>query len=127
MPYTPSTVDVDTYADGYVSSYAPLVTGTDLAERLGLPATTADLDRVALAASDLVYAYVSEEYRDPAPVALVTAAVGLAVDLWQNETSAGGQPVGLDFTPGVFRAGRSLIARYSGLLAPYMSTGSLVG
>lgn len=55
------------------------------------------------------------------------AALTIAVDMWTNRVAPGGQPQGVDFQPSPWRMGRSLMARVSGLLAPYMNTGGLVG
>jgi hypothetical protein len=50
-----------------------------------------------------------------------------AADVWQARTASNGQGVGVDFAPAPFRMGHSLLTRVKGLLAPYMSIGSMVG
>lgn len=55
------------------------------------------------------------------------AALAIAVDVWQSRVAPGGQLEGVDFTPGPYRLGRSLLTRVSGLLGPYMNVAGLVG
>ena len=55
------------------------------------------------------------------------AALAIAVDMFQSRVAPGGQTEAVDFTPGPYRLGRSLITRVSGLLGRWMDTGSLVG
>ena len=55
------------------------------------------------------------------------AALAIAVDVFQSRVAPGGQTEAIDFTPGPYRMGRSLISRVSGLLARRMDTSSLVG
>jgi len=55
------------------------------------------------------------------------AALAIAVDVFQSRVAPGGQTEAVDFTPGPYRMGRSLISRVSGLLARWMDTSSLVG
>jgi hypothetical protein len=50
-----------------------------------------------------------------------------AADVWQARTASNGQGVGVDFAPAPFRMGHSLLTRVKGLLAPYMSIGSMIG
>lgn len=59
--------------------------------------------------------------------AVCEASLTIAVDLWNNRVAPGGQQQGVDFTPGPYRAGRSLMQRVIGLLAPYMNVGGIVG
>ena len=59
---------------------------------------------------------------------LVTeACIMLAVEIWQSRVAPGGTIQGVDFQPGPFRLGRSLIGRVQGLLAPHMDVGTMVG
>jgi hypothetical protein len=59
---------------------------------------------------------------------LVTeACMMLAVEIWQSRVAPGGTIQGVDFQPGPFRLGRSLIGRVQGLLAPHMDVGTMVG
>ena len=55
------------------------------------------------------------------------AALAIAVDVFQSRVAPGGQTEAIDFTPGPYRLGRSLISRVSGLLARWMDTEALVG
>ena len=55
------------------------------------------------------------------------AALAIAVDVFQSRVAPGGQTEAIDFTPGPYRMGRSLLSRVSGLLARWMDTSSLVG
>jgi hypothetical protein len=55
------------------------------------------------------------------------AALMLAIDIWQarQQSNAGG--VSPDFSPSPYRMGSSLLARIRGLIAPFLSPGSMVG
>ena len=55
------------------------------------------------------------------------AALAIAVDVFQSRVAPGGQTEAVDFTPGPYRLGRSLLTRVSGLLGRWMDTGSMVG
>ena len=55
------------------------------------------------------------------------AALAIAVDVFQSRVAPGGQTEAIDFTPGPYRLGRSLLTRVSGLLSRWMDTGSMVG
>lgn len=55
------------------------------------------------------------------------AALAVAVDVWQSRVAPGGQLEAVDFTPGPYRLGRSLMTRVSGLLGPYLNVSGLVG
>ena len=54
------------------------------------------------------------------------AALAIAVDIFQSRVAPGGQTEAIDFTPGPYRLGRSMLSRVSGLLARWIDTGSLV-
>lgn len=58
---------------------------------------------------------------------VVEAATAIAVDMWQSRLAPGGQINAVDFTPGPYRMGKSLITRVSGLIGQHIDTGSLVG
>lgn len=53
------------------------------------------------------------------------AILAVAVDIWQSRVAPGGTMQAVDFQPGPYRMGRSLVSRVQGLLAPHMDTGSL--
>lgn len=55
------------------------------------------------------------------------AATAIAVDIFQSRQAPGGQIEAVDFTPGPFRMGASLLSRVRGLLGRWVDTGSLVG
>jgi hypothetical protein len=55
------------------------------------------------------------------------AALAVAVDIWQSRVAPGGQLEAVDFTPGPYRLGRSLISRVSGLLGRWINTAAMVG
>lgn len=55
------------------------------------------------------------------------AALMIAVDIWSSRQSAAGQAQGVDFTPGPYRMGRSILSRVMGLIANYREPGSMVG
>ena len=59
--------------------------------------------------------------------AVQTAALEIAVDIWQSRqvTSSGG--VSPDFTPSPYRMGNTLMARVRGLIAHALSPNSMVG
>ncbi len=102
-----------------------IVTGQDVALALGLASTTPTLDDVADIADQLLGPYLAAGVLDegiPSPVR--EAGVVIAIDVWQNRTAAGGQSVGIDGTPGPYRMGQSLLSRVSGLVGPWMHTGS---
>ena len=106
-----------------------IVTGTDVANALGLPSSTPVLDDVAAVANDLLTPYINPTALTPGPVPtpVVEAGVVLAIDVYQNRTAAGGQSVGLDGGIGPYRMGRSLIERVQGLLGPWLAVGSEIG
>ena len=56
-----------------------------------------------------------------------TAALMIAVDVWNARQSAQGQAQGVDFIPGPYRMGRSIISKVLGLIAPYRDVQSMVG
>lgn len=58
---------------------------------------------------------------------VVEAATAIAVDMWQSRLAPGGQMNAVDFTPGPYRMGKSLVTRVSGLIGQHMDTGGLVG
>jgi hypothetical protein len=68
----------------------------------------------------------SEDYYAAVPE-VREAALAIAVDVWQSRVAPGGQLEAVDFTPGPYRLGRSLLSRVSGLLARWIDTGTMVG
>ena len=107
----------------------PIVTGSDVASALGLPAATAILDEVATVADELLEPYLTPTaIAGPViPTPVRGAGIVLAIDIWQNRTAAGGQSVGIDGGYGPYRMGRSLIERIQGLCGPWMAIESEIG
>ncbi len=66
----------------------------------------------------------SADYYDTVPE-VREAAVAIAVDVFQSRVAPGGQTEAVDFTPGPYRMGRSLLTRVSGLLGRWMDTSAL--
>ena len=58
---------------------------------------------------------------------VLEACMMLTVEIWQARVAPGGVIQGVDFQPGPFRLGRSLIGRVQGLLAPHLDVGTMVG
>jgi hypothetical protein len=56
-----------------------------------------------------------------------TAALMIAVDIWNARQSASGQMQAVDFNPGPYRMGRSLLSRVVGLISEYRDPASMVG
>lgn len=59
--------------------------------------------------------------------AINMAALLVAVDIFQAKTAPSGGATAIDFQPAPYKMGMSLLSRVKGLLAPYMSTGGMVG
>jgi len=78
--------------------------------RLIPPATIADQQRL--------------NYYENVP-AVIEAVTAIAVDVFQSRVAPGGQTEAIDFTPGPYRMGRSLMTRVSGLLGRYLDTSML--
>jgi hypothetical protein len=97
-----------------------IVTGTEVATALGMPATNGTLDSVAATATALLTEYLIASAVTTPPLPVKEAGIVLAVDIWQNRTAAGGQSVGMDGTPGPYRMGSSLLARVNGLIGPWL-------
>ena len=75
------------------------------------------------------YATVAaSEYTDwTADAAVQEAALMIAVDIWQARQTPATGGSGVDFQPGPYKMGRSVMSRISGLLAPYIGPRSMVG
>lgn len=107
-----------------------LVSGQDLADALELDyvAPLDDvLDQVAEAADDIVGALITTAAYSAEPAACKEAALAVGIEIFQSRTSAGGQPVAIDFTPGPYRLSVWLTRRVMSLLGPYMNPGGMVG
>ena len=83
-------------------------------------------DKQAVIPYGFVTDQASEDVYQDDPLVL-EACMMLAVEIWQARVAPGGTIQGVDFQPGPFRLGRSLIGRVQGLLAPHMDVGTMVG
>lgn len=68
----------------------------------------------------------SQDVYETDPLVL-EACMMITVEIWQARVAPGGTIQGVDFQPGPFRLGRSLIGRVQGLLAPHTDVGTMVG
>jgi hypothetical protein len=84
------------------------------------------IDRQALIPAGYVADQASEDVYENDPLVL-EACMMLTVEIWQSRVAPGGSLQGVDFQPGPFRLGRSLIGRVQGLLSPHMDVGTMVG
>ena len=90
------------------------------------PWNTEPIDPQPIIPNGTVYDGVRLNYYAEVPE-VVEAATAIAVDMWQSRLAPGGQMQAVDFTPGPYRMGRSLLTRVSGLLGQHMDVGSFVG
>jgi len=60
-------------------------------------------------------------------VAVRTAAMMIAVDVFNSWTVPGGTPNGVDFQPGPYMMGRSIISKVTGLISRYRDVESMIG
>ena len=108
-----------------------LVTGQELADALNLdydPLTPdAVLDQVAEAADDIVGGLLSTGAYELEPAPCKEAALQVGLEIYQARTSAGGQGVATDFSPGPYRLSTWLTRRVMALLGPYLDTSGMVG
>ena len=84
------------------------------------------VDPAPIIPNGTVYDHTRINYYATVPE-VVEAATAIAVDMWQSRLAPGGQINAIDFTPGPYRMGKSLITRVSGLIGEHMDTGGLVG
>lgn len=107
-----------------------LVTGEELADALDLEYVEpldAVLDQVAEASDDIVEALITPGAYELEPAACKEAGLAVAIEIFQSRTSAGGQPVAVDFSPGPYRLSVWLTRRVMSLLGPYLNVGGMVG
>jgi hypothetical protein len=70
----------------------------------------------------------SESYIDwTADLAVQTAALEIAVDIWQSRQTSNSGGVSPDFQPSPYRMGNTLLARIRGLIAHTLDPRSMVG
>lgn len=106
-----------------------LVTGQQLADVLDLDYSPGDqpFDDLAEAARNIVGSIITPASLSAAPPACREAALSVAVEMYQARTSAGGQAVSVDFSPGPYRLSLWITKRVQALLAPYLDVGGMVG
>ena len=112
-----------------------IITGTDYddtyevtgATAYTFTADTAEPDTVAHIYKPLGKAELDTAATYDNVVAVRQAAMMIAVDVFNARTVPGGQAQGIDFQPGPYMMGRSILSRVSGLLAPYRDMGSIIG
>lgn len=105
------------------------ITGADIANAIGLPGTTPDLDALARTACEWLAPYLDPSKITPPdyPGPVREACLVIALDIFQNRTAAGGESVGYDVTAGPYRMGGALWGRVAGLIAPWAAQTSEVG
>jgi len=88
--------------------------------------TNADLDRrLNIPSGNCILTGQSDYYEENENCR--TAALMIAVDIWNARQSASGQMQAVDFTPGPYRMGRSLLSRVVGLISEFRDPRSMVG
>jgi hypothetical protein len=100
-----------TRISGY--TFQATITNADIPRRLNVPAGRCILQGQSTYYDD------NENCR--------TAALMVAVDIWNARQSASGQMQAVDFNPGPYRMGRSLLSRVIGLISEYRDPKSMVG
>lgn len=106
-----------------------LLTGEELADALQLEYAgdaIPVLDQVADAASDLIGYLITPAALIAEPPACKEAALSVGSEIFQARTAAGGEAVGIDFTPAP-RMSVWVTRRVMALLGPYLAVGGMVG
>jgi len=107
-----------------------LVTGQELADNLDIDYVDPYdlvLDQVADAASLLIGYLITSAALLAEPSPCKEAAMSVAVEMFQARSSAGGEAVSIDFTPGPYRLSVWLTRRVMGVIAPYLDMKGVVG
>ena len=107
-----------------------LVTGEQLADNLDIEYVDPFddvLDQVADAACILIGYLITAAAFEAEPAPVKEAAMSVAVEMFQARTSAGGEAVSVDFTPGPYRLSVWLTRRVMAVLAPYLDMKGVVG
>ena len=107
-----------------------LVDGQELADNLDIEYdgdAVAVLDQVADAASLLIGYLITSAALLAEPAPCKEAAMSVAVEMFQARSSAGGEAISVDFTPGPYRLSVWLTRRVMGVLAPYLDMKGVVG
>lgn len=106
-----------------------LIIGPDLAYALDLEyaADPGTYDTVAEAADAVVGALLTVSAYTAEPIPCKEAALSVAVEMFQARTSAGGQAVATDYTPGPYRLSVWMTKRVHALIGPYMDVRGMIG
>jgi len=107
-----------------------LVDGQELADNLDIEYSgdaIPVLDQVADAASLLIGYLITPAALTAESSPVKEAAMSVAVEMFQARSSAGGEAVSVDFTPGPYRLSVWLTLRVMGVLAPYLDMKGVVG
>ena len=107
-----------------------LVDGQELADNLDIEydgVAVPVLDQVADAASLLIGYLITPAALLAEPAPCKEAAMSVAVEMFQARSSAGGEAISVDFTPGPYRLSVWLTRRVMGVLAPYLDMKGVVG
>jgi hypothetical protein len=90
-------------------------------------AATASADKPAYAYRPMGTATLSTATTYDTVDAVRQATLMIAVDVFNARTTPGGQAQGIDFTPGPYMMGRSIISKVMGLIGRYRDVGSMIG
>jgi hypothetical protein len=90
------------------------------------PFNPGEFDPTPVIPNAVVYRESAFAFYDEVPE-VREAALAISVDIFQSRIAPGGQTEAVDFTPGPYRLGRSLISRITGLLGRWLDPGSMVG
>jgi len=112
-----------------------VVTGTDYdGTYIVLDATTYTFTATKYVADAVAHSYIpmgkaslSAAATYDNVVAVRTAAMMIAVDVFNSWTVPGGQAQGIDFQPGPYLMGRSILTRVTGLISRYRDVESMIG
>jgi hypothetical protein len=112
-----------------------IVTGTDYNATYTITArtdftfsaATASADKPAYAYRPLGTATLATATTYDTVDAVRQATLMIAVDVFNSRNTPGGQAQGIDFTPGPYMMGRSIISKVMGLISRYRDVGSMIG
>lgn len=102
-----------------------LVTADEIKLVLGLTGAASDLypdemiEQVIDAAEEAIFPFVTDSAVELGRASLKEAVIAITIDIWQNRQAPGGAMNAVDFTPGPYRMGRSLLSKVSALLGPW--------
>jgi hypothetical protein len=126
---------VTTFPHTFANGQSVVVTGTDYDSTYTITGNTDYTFTAARTGADVVqHTYKPRGHVSLATaanydnvVAVRTAALMIAVDVWNARTVPGGQAQGIDFTPGPYMMGRSILNRVIGLIGRYRDVNGMVG